>query len=175
MSRTLDGWQASERRLADGSIETAQRVLTTRLAVEPSDGGARSLGSCYWLEVTRASHGLVRCRESETGVELRLLGFGPPLLDLGPAEVAVETERVSCRYPIRGGLLARRAGGAISVAQIAGERPELCVAVTGFFARLGVRPGFPRWSGTIYEQIQRRVHVAISRRFFKRLLVAGPL
>jgi hypothetical protein len=28
----------------------------------------------------------------------------------------------------------------------------------------------PRWSGTWYEQVQLRVHVAISRRYFARLI-----
>lgn len=145
-------------------------MLAEHAVVGTSEEGGRLLGRRYWLEVTRASRGLLRCRESAEGVELRLLGFGPTLLTLGPAEVTVGNERVSCRYPIRGGLLSRRADGALTLSQIGGERPELRVAVTGFFARLGVRPGFPRWSGTIYEQIQRRLHVAISRRYFGRLI-----
>jgi hypothetical protein len=38
---------------------------------------------------------------------------------------------------------------------------KLRAAVTGFVPRLGSRP---------YDRIQRRIHVAISRRFFRSLL-----
>jgi hypothetical protein len=38
---------------------------------------------------------------------------------------------------------------------------ELRAALTGFVPRLGARP---------YDRIQRRIHVAISRRFFRSLV-----
>jgi hypothetical protein len=174
MSRGPEGWRSTERRRGDGAIDSEQRALAARPVVELSDGGARLLGRCYWLEVTRASRGLVRCDESDDGVEVRLLGLRPPLLTLGRAQVAVDGDRVSCSYPIRGGLLARRAGGALRLAQLGRERPELCVGVSGFFARLSVRPGLPRWSGALYEQLQRRAHVALSRRYLRRLIAERP-
>ncbi len=96
-------------------------------------------------------------------MELLLLGFGPPLLTLGPAQIEVDRERVSCSYPIRGGLLVRRAGGTLSLAQTGLERPELCVAVNGFFPR----PSF------LYEPVQRRFHAFVSRRYFRRLVAEG--
>jgi hypothetical protein len=37
-----------------------------------------------------------------------------------------------------------------------------------------VRAFVPRWSGTWYEQLQLRFHVAISRRYFKRLIAEAP-
>jgi hypothetical protein len=76
--------------------------------------------------------------------------------------VTIEDDRVTCRYPILGGLLARRPGGALVVAQTGRERAELYVGVTGFFARLG--------SGTVYRHLQQRIHLAVSRRYFTRLL-----
>jgi hypothetical protein len=174
MSRRFEAWRSTQRRTAAGAVETEQRVKATHPVVELSDRGGRFLGSRYWVEVTRATRGLVRCHETLRGVELRLLGLRPSLLTLGPAEIAVEGERVSCSYPIRGGLLARRAGGALSVWQTGREQPELCTAVSGFFPRLGARSGLPRWSGALYEQAQRRLHVAISRRYFGRLITEEP-
>jgi hypothetical protein len=103
--------------------------------------------------------GLVRFKVSAEGVKLLLLGGGPPLLSLGPAEVAVEDGLVSCRYPIRGGLLSGRAGGALTLSQ---HGRDLRVAVNGFYGR------------RIYERVQRRVHVAVSRRYFRRLLARSP-
>jgi hypothetical protein len=61
-----------------------------------------------------------------------------------------------------GGLLARSPGGALVVAQTGRERTELYVAVTGFFARLG--------SGAVYRHVQQRIHMAVSRRYFTRLI-----
>jgi hypothetical protein len=76
--------------------------------------------------------------------------------------VTVEDDRVTCLYPILGGLLARRPGGALVVAQTGRERAELYVAVTGFFARLG--------SGAVYRHLQQRIHLAVSRRYFTHLI-----
>jgi hypothetical protein len=76
--------------------------------------------------------------------------------------VTVEKDRVTCRYPILGGLLTRHAGGALVIAQTGREPAELYVAVTGFFARLG--------SGAVYRHVQQRIHLAVSRRYFTRLL-----
>ena len=65
------------------------------------------------------------------------------------------------RYAIRGGILTRHPGGAIRLSQTGGDEPELRAAVTGFV---------PRLHGALYEQIQRRLHVAISRRYFERVI-----
>jgi hypothetical protein len=156
----LDGWRSVERRHADGSIETAQRVRVACPVVDVSTAGGRLLGSRYWRELARASRGLVRPSEGRRGLSLRFLGRGPSLLTLGPTEIVVDEDRVTCIYPIRGGLLARREGGALSLSQRGGDRPELCATVSGFFPRLGM----------LDRHLQRRVHVAISRRYFTRLL-----
>jgi hypothetical protein len=163
MGRELDGWRSTERRGRDGAIDSEQRALAACPVAQLSDGGARLLGRRYWLEVTRASRGLVRCRESDDGVELLLLGFRPPLLAFGPAQVAVDRDLISCSYPIRGGLLARRAGGTLSLVQTGRERPELRVAVKDFAPRLGM----------LYEPLQRRFHVSVSRRYLSRLVAEG--
>ncbi len=157
-----DGFRCHERRGPDGSIETEQRVALGHPVVPFTDEGGLALGRAYWLEVRRASKGLVRFRESRDGVELTALGVGPPLLRLGVAKVTLGSNRVSCCYPIRGGLLSRRAGGALVVSQVGRDRSELRVVVRGFFARLG--------GGHLYRQLQRRVHLAVSRRYLRRLL-----
>ncbi len=163
MRRCPDGWRSLDRRRADGAIDSAQRVLATRASVERSGDGARELGRAYWLEVRRASHGLVRCRESDGGAALLLLGLRPALLSFEPAQVTVDGETVGCSYRIAGGLLARRAGGTLSLTQRSGERTELHVAVEGFFPRLGV----------LYGPLERPFHVSVSRRYLTRLIAAG--
>ena len=146
----------------DGAIESDERVRTARPVVEASERGARRLGERYWLEVRRISRGAVRARVTEDGVELRAVSGGPCLLRFAPPELVSSTRLVSCRFPIRGGLLARRPGGAITLSQSGAREVELRAAVEGFVPRLGSRA---------YEHIQRRLHVAVSRRFFLHLIV----
>jgi hypothetical protein len=163
--RELEGWRSLQGRGADGAIDSDERVQAARAVVEQSERGARRLGERYWLEVTRASRGVVRGRETAQGVELRLLGRGPCLLTFGPAETTFDTNRVCSRYAIRGGALARRAGGALTLSQAGRDEPELRAAVSGFA---------PRLRGALYEQVQRRLHLAISRRYFRGLIDEAP-
>jgi hypothetical protein len=127
-----------------------------------SEEGGRTLGRLYWLEVARVVRGLVVARVGDAGVEIRVAGLDLTLLRLGPGDVTVESDRVTCRYPVRGGLLSRADGGQLAVAQIVGDRTELSVAVSGFFARRGL----------LYRYLQRRLHIAVSRSYF-RTMVAG--
>ena len=161
MRDTPDRIESLERWNPDRSLVTEQRVAVVRPVVPYTQDGARVLGHRYWLEVSRASRGLIRCRETIDGVELRALGLGPALLRLGGAEVAVDDSAVSCTYRIRGGLLADEEGGTLILSQAGGERPELRVLVDGFFARLG---------DGVFFGLQRRVHLAVSRRYFRYLL-----
>jgi hypothetical protein len=161
MRHELDGWRSVHGRGADGSIESDERVTVDSPVVERSEAGARLLGERYWREVASASRGLVRARRAGDGVELRLFERGPSLLRFGPAETTHDAEDVRCRYSIRGGLLARRAGGTLTLSQTGAGRPELRAAVHGFAPRLGAQP---------YERIQRRLHVAVSRRYFRSLI-----
>ena len=173
--RTIAGWSAAQRVADDGAIDSEQRATTRHRVVDVSEHGARRLGRSYWLEVERAGHGLLRVRERTDGVDLRVRGPGPVLLRFGPAEVTFEPDRVVCAYPIRGGLLARRPGGVLTLSESRGEPAELRAAVHGFFPRLGIRPGRPRWIGGLYDVAQVRAHVAISRRYFARLIAeASP-
>jgi hypothetical protein len=160
----LDGWRSVERRHVDGAVDSEQRVLIARPAVEPTPEGAHRLGCRYWNEVRRASHGLVRERERDGSVELLLLACPPALLTFREPRLTVDGGRVRCSYSIAGGLLARRPGGTVSLGQSSGEHPELSVAVEGFFPRLGLLHGL----------LQRRFHVLVSRRFFRRLLAEAP-
>lgn len=173
MPRRLDGWRSTQGRAPDGAIDSEQQLRAPRPAVERSERGAAALGRAYWREVTRASRGLVRARDSDCGVELRLLGFGPALLRLGPAELRVDADGVGAAYAIHGGVLAQAPGGTLSVSQSDGEAPVLTAAVRGFHPRLAARHGRPPFTGALYEHVQRRLHVAISRRYLWRLTVEG--
>jgi hypothetical protein len=149
----------------DGAVYSDERVRAKRPVVAPTPEGALLLGDRYWSEVRRASRGSLRLREAASGVELRLFAFGPTLLRFGPPEVDVGEDGVSCRYPIRGGLLTRRPGGAIALSQSGAEEPELRATVTAFVPRLALPP--------LYDRLQHRLHVGISRRYFRRLVAGG--
>jgi hypothetical protein len=138
--------------------------------VAGSAAGGAELGRLYWRALARVTRGLVRAREDGRGLELRALGLPPALLTFAPAEIGVEDGAVSCRFAIRGGLLARRPGGSLTVFQTGDAQPQLAAVVTGFFPRLGARAGRPRWRGALYELVQERLHVAVSRRYFGLLL-----
>jgi hypothetical protein len=160
MRRGLEGWRSTHGRGADGSIRSDERVTAAQLVVERSERGAQQLGRRYWREIERASRGVVRPRATPEGIEVRLFGRGPSLLQFGPAETACDHDRVSCRYPIRGGLLTQRPGGAICLSQTGRDQPELRAAVTSFVPRLGL----------LYERAQYRLHVELSRRYFRSLI-----
>ena len=165
MRAAPDGFESLEWRDADRSLVTEQRLSASRPVVPFSENGARVLGHRYWVEVTRASRGLVRCRETIDRVELTVLGLGPALLRFGGAEIAVDDDTVSCSYRIRGGVLSLREGGTLVLSQAGREQSELRVVVDGFFARLG---------GRILYGLQRRLHLAVSRSFFRHLLAELP-
>jgi hypothetical protein len=161
--RELEGWRSTQTRGDGGVVHSDERVRAKCLVVARTRAGALRLGDRYWSEVGRASRGSLRRCDSACGVELRLFAFGPSLLCFGPPEVDVSADGVSCRYPICGGLLARRPGGAITLSQCgAEEEPELRATVTAYVPRLALP--------LLYDRLQHRLHVRISRRYFRRLI-----
>lgn len=154
MSPLPEGWQSIESR-RNGAVDSEQSALSLQPVVEPTLDGARRLGHEYWRAVTRSTFGLVRVRESTKGVELRVLGLRPALLALEPANVAVADDRVACTFRIVGGLLARRAGGTLTLTQVGLATAELRVAVRGFHPRLGL----------LYAPLEQRLHASVSRRY----------
>jgi hypothetical protein len=158
----LEGYSSRDSRAPDGTIETEQRLVTPAPVVPLTGEGGDALGRAYRDAIVGVSRGLVRVAVGQRGVVIRLAGLHSPLLRLAPPDVTVEGDRLTCRYPIVGGLLVRRGGGALVVAQAGRGPTELRVAVTGFSARLG--------GGSMYRLLQQRIHLAVSRRFFRRLL-----
>ncbi len=154
---------------ADGSVGSSQRVMLERPVVPFSIEGALDLGRSYWPEVERCMIGLVRRRKQSAGVELCLFGRGPALLVFGEPQLEANSVRLVCCYPIVGGLLARRRGGSISFEQRSGDQLELRSTISGFHPRLAANPGAPNWTGTLYNQLQSRIHAAIGRRYFSSL------
>jgi hypothetical protein len=164
--RELAGWRSRYVRGADGAIASDESVaLSSPVGASPPDAArARYLAERYWLAVARASRGLVHGRANGRGVELRLLGT-VCLLRLGLPETAYDADGVCCRYTIVGGVLARRPGGRLTLSERLRPEPALRAAVEGFFPRLGVRP---------YQELQHRLHVAVSRRFFAAVIAESP-
>lgn len=158
--RELAGWRSQYKRGADGAIASEESVSLRGPVAAPTADAPRRLAERYWSAVARASHGVVRRRETERGVELRLLG-SVCLLRFGLPEMSYDADGASCRYTIVGGLLARRPGGRLTLSERARPRPALRAAVEGFFPRLRVRP---------FQALQHRLHVAVSRRFFAALI-----
>ncbi len=166
----MTGWETTERLLESGGFESRQRVLVPERVVEASEAGARTLGVTYWQAVDRFTRGGVRASWSGGGGKLKLLG-GATLLTFGPPELSFESGLVSCRHAIRGGLLALRAGGSVTLAQRAeGEQQELSVTVEEYLPRLAARAGAPPWTGMLYAKAQSPFHAAVSRRYFELLL-----
>ena len=163
------GWEATERLLDSGGFESRQRVLVPQPVVEVSEAGARVLGVTYWRAVDRFTRGGVRASWNGGGGKLRLLG-GATLLTFGPPELVAADGVVTCRHVIRGGLLALRAGGSVTLAQRPeGEQHELSVSVEGYQPRLAARVGAPWWTGALYAKGQSPFHAAVSRRYFDPL------
>ena len=168
----MDGWEAWQQQTSDGAIESEQRVALRAPVVSFSVAGAEHLGRAYWHEVERLTRRLVRMRQRNASLELRLLAIGPALLRFGPPDVEATDELARCSYPIEGGLLVQRPAGEISFAQVGGSHPALCSAIHGFFPRLAARERKPDWTGALYNQVQSRIHLAVSRRYFTRLIAA---
>ena len=166
----MNGWETSERVLGSGGFESRQRVLVDDPVVDVSASGARTLGVSYWRAVARFTRGTIRATWSGDGGRLKLLG-GATLLRFGPAELGFDSEGVRCRHEIRGGLLALRAGGTVTLAQQpAGAEYELSVLVEEYVPRLAARAGFPWWAGALYLKGQSPFHAAVSRAYFDLLV-----
>ena len=171
MAQTLEDWSSNQRQTTAGAVESTQRARLDDPVVDASEAGARRLGTLYWETVDRADRPLRPgpqpgrpARAAGARARAVLLTFDEPELRVGPG-------RVECRYSIRGGLLARLPAGAITLAQYENGGIEVSSVITGFFPLLGARPGRPGWTGALYAHVQSRIHVAVSRRYFRRLLV----
>ena len=169
----VEGWDTWERQTASGAVESEQSVTLRAPVVEFSEAGAQHLGDAYWREVEHVTRYAVRPGLRNGLLELRLFGKGPALLRFGAPQIQATDELASCRYPIRGGLLARRSTGEIVFTQVGGSPLALRSTIRGFFPRFAARQGEPDWTGALYNKLQSRLHVAVSRRYFARLIAEG--
>jgi hypothetical protein len=163
----LDGWDSTGSVGPDGTIETTQRARLPVPVVPLTTEGAVRLGEAYWQAVRAVTLGLVRVRDRGPAVELRVLGV--TLLAFGRAETHVTPDEVACTFAIRGGLLARLPGGALTLAQET-PGPAIRSTIAGYSPRLAARTGARSWTGALYTHVQQRVHAATSRRYFRRLI-----
>lgn len=143
------------------AVESEERAFAPLAIIDASQADGRRLAAAYWREVERTTAGLVRVRETPEG--LALCAFGAPLLRFGLPRIEAAGAHVTCHYPIEGGLLARRPGGSIAFAQ---NGNVLTSTISGFHPRLGLLPG-------LYSHVQARIHAAVSRRYFARLVREG--
>ena len=168
--RTVSAW--TQTRGETGAFASVQRVALPGPVVELSPAGAERLGDLYWEQLGRSSRGILRARLEDDGArEIRFVGIGPALLRFGRAEYDLTTTSVTCRYPIVGGLLARSPGGSISFSQTVEGPVEVRSQVDDFFPRLATRRQRRRWNGLLYPHVQTRLHIALGRRYFERLLM----
>lgn len=144
-----------------------QRIDLSSPVVEASDRGAEALAEAYWDEIRRLTVGLVRARRADGGVELAL-GRAIPLLRFGPPVTTVSDGSVECRFPIVGGVLAKRSGGSLSLCQIDAPSPALAVVVQDYAPRLdsGRQRGLRTFT---YHEVQERIHSLIGRRYLERM------
>jgi hypothetical protein len=163
----MRGWATSGREAASEAVESREWIGLAHGVVTPDEDGARELGWRYLDEIRRSTRGLVRATSGARGVSLDAARI-VPLFRFGPPELAADADRVECRFPIRGGLLAARPGGALVVAQRAAELHELELVVAGYFPRLGGSPRRRSLRRGLYALLQARAHGAISRRFLER-------
>jgi hypothetical protein len=140
------------------SLETA---TATGPVVEPSPRGAKTLAATYWREVEATTRHLVQADAVDGHIDVRLLGRGPALIRLGPPAVLADLTSVTCTYPIVGGLLVGRPGGALRLEQVNGDPVVLRSTLTEYV---------PRLTRTLYAHVQARLHSLISRRYFARLV-----
>ncbi len=166
---TLAGWNSTDEYALGGAVRLEQCVRPPSAVVDLSEEGGLALGRGYWQGVESFTYRLVRARQQGSEIELRLVGRWT-LLRFGDPELAADDSGALSRYPIVGGVLARRPGGSISFAQSVRPAVELRVTVDGFVPRLNGRPGWPVWTGALYRQVERRLHTEISRRYFTRMI-----
>ena len=169
VSRHYQSWNSTQTRSPAGAFESVQRIAFPTPVVERSVAGARRLGELYWRELERSTLGIVRTRADTEGLDVVIVGIKPALLRFGQPEHAVSSRAVSCRYPIRGGLLARASAGSITFTQSGSDAVEVSSAIKEFFPRLAARRERQCWPGILYPQVQARLHVALDRRYFARL------
>ena len=169
MTQPPTGWSSIEQHMAGGAVRVEQRARPPAPAVDLSEDGARELAERYWHEVEVFSRRLVQPWQRGDRLELRLLGRWT-LLSFGRPETLVNRSQASSRYPILGCWLARAPGGSITFAQTVAPELELRATVDGYFPRLGSGPEGPGWRGALPWQIQRRLHVAVSRRYLALLV-----
>jgi hypothetical protein len=155
----LDGWSSTRRITAEGAVESEQRVTLDRPVVERSTEGARRLATRYWAELTEFGRGLLSVRQHDGGVDVRVLRRGPVVLALGPVETEVSSTVTAAAHPILRGLLVRRRGGRISFEQVEGDPVLLRSRISGFHPR----------RGPFYALVQWKLHLAVSRRYFRSL------
>ncbi len=149
-------------------MTNTQRMALARPVVDSSARGARLLADAYLDEIRRYTLGTVRSRMRHARVELVLLWI-VPLFRFATPEIIATPDRIECRYAIIGGVLAKRSGGCLTIAQLFGSSPELCVTVEDYAPRLD--SGRPRGGlrTLAYRLLQQPAHEAVGRRYLERM------
>jgi hypothetical protein len=141
-------------------VTSGETATASGPVVEPTPRGAEMLAESYWREVEATTRRIVRADAVAGRIDVRLFGRGPVLIRLGRPALRADLTSVTCTYPIVGGLLVGRPGGALALEQVNGDPVVLRSTLTEYV---------PRLAGALYFQVQARLHSLISRRHFARL------
>ena len=130
-------------------------MALARPVVEFSAAGAERLGRSVLARGSppdRLARAPARARRLARTAAARRAGAAA----LRPADARGQRDPSLLQLPDPGGLLARRAAGELSFEQTA---DALRSTIRGFFPRVAN-----------YDRLQGRLHVAVSRRYFRRLI-----
>lgn len=153
------------------SVQAADLTLSpAQLDGLLSPAGLERLADGYWRYLRRISLGLIQVRCTSRECLLVLVGRPLVLLAFRAPDRTLDSDGISVRWPITGGLLLSRRGRAepgglrISVRRMSASRVRAEVEVAGFAPVVAAVFG-PR----VYAATQARVHVLITRAFLRSL------
>lgn len=129
------------------------------------------LGTTYWQHIERLFAGLLRVRTGPGGAAILPLGLRPlALMRFAAPEHTMSATSAAVRWPIAGGLLVARAGGAL---EIVAKEHDCAKATATLHVRVGMegfRPTVARLlSERAYLATQARVHVWVTHGYLRGL------
>lgn len=166
LTRVVEARYEARASAGEGGSEESVEV-TLRPAALPEglsvDAACERAAAEYVEVVGRITRGLVRAVDAGGGQRaFKVLGVGPTLLRFGALERRGEGHYA---LPVMGGLLARRAGGALVFRWTSGEGEERFETAVEAFHPTLVGPGGTRVGRLFYRLTQQVAHRWVMRRY----------